>query len=136
MTESILVRVAIENISPLWDQVAPQLQRSLDLVGTHDHEDVRKLLLIGAAHLWVQWSDRVEACIVTQFISYPKGLWLRIWLAGSSGESEPNWKAFGEATKTWALANQCKRRDIVGRPAWLRLFPGARMEGIIMSEIL
>lgn len=135
MPETVVVRVAIENINPLWPQIAPQLQRSLDLVGTHDPEDVRKLLLIGAAHLWVQWSDRVDACVVTQFMAYPKGLWLRIWLAGSASK-KVDWKAFGESTKAWAVANQCKRRDIVGRPAWLRLFPEARMEGIIMSEIL
>ncbi len=128
----MIMRAALENIMPLWPQVAPLLERPLAVSVTHELEDVRRMIMSGHAHLWVQWTDHVEAAVVSEFISYPRGLFLNAWLAGSI-DGEMDRLGFVEALREWARLNGCVRLRATGRAGWLKVVPGSLIEGLVMS---
>lgn len=131
-----VLRVAPDNITPLWPQVVPLLGKVLDRARTHDAEDVRRMLLVQTAQLWIQWNERVEAAVVTEFVTYPKGLFVRLWLAGALPQITVEWVALEDMIGGWAKANHCAGLELVGRMGWLRRFPKAAFEGIVMRKAL
>lgn len=132
MSETKALRLAPENITPLWDQIVPLLSDPLVRAGTHDEEDVRLALLGGRAHLWIQWSGVVDAAGVTEFVAYPKGLWLRIWLSGSKLGVKVDWVALDEIVSEFARANRCVGLEAIGRKGWLKRFPRLETVAAVM----
>jgi hypothetical protein len=121
------------NICKAWPEIEPMMADVLALSGTHGTEDVRRLLLSGQAQLWVQWNERVEAFMVTEFVTYPKGTWLRIWLGGATRGAKVDWKDIrAEATK-FAEMNRCAGLRIEGREGWLKHFPDATKQATILT---
>jgi hypothetical protein len=133
MSETAKVfRVAIENVMGIWPQVEPLVAKELAVIPTHDVDDVRRMVLSNQLHLWVQWSDHVEAMAVTEFASYPRGLALRVWL-GAAGDGEKLSRVtLVSAIKQWARYNRCKWIDACGRVGWLRVFSDAKFSGVFM----
>ena len=127
-----IMRVAVDNIMPLWSQIVPMIEGALNGSATHDVEDVRRMLMAQAAHLWVQWTDRVEALLITEFVAYPKGLWLRIWLASAVQDVKLDHLSFYDMLCKWRDDNQCCGFEALGRPGWLRKFPEFRVQGLVM----
>lgn len=128
--EARVFKVAVENIMPLWPQLQPLLARVLPMIKTHNEEDIRKLLLGQMAQLWIQWSDRVEAFLVSEFAAYPRGVWVRAWLAAAAPDAKFSDSGFFVALSDWAEAHKCRGLEGGGRIGWLRKFPGATLEGI------
>lgn len=124
-------RVAVENIMPLWPQLDPLIVSGLRTVATHDAEDVRRMLLGQACHLWIQWSDRVEAMVISEFTTYPKGLWLRLWLGAALPDAKMRPELFMSELEDWRVTNGCVEFEIIGRTGWGRLLPGARYEAVV-----
>lgn len=131
---SEIVRVNTENVTPLWPQVAPLIEPILVAVGTHDIEDVRKALLVTQAHLWVQWTGEVEAAVVTDFSSYPKGVWLRIWLMGTKPGAKIEWAKFQALLDDFKKAHGCVGTEIWGRGGWARRYMDARRDFIVLRK--
>lgn len=128
-----IFRVAIENVSALWPQIEPLVKTELASVVTHDAGDVRALLLANQMHLWVQWSGHhVEAMAVTDFVNYPRGLALRVWLGTVNPGDVLDRTTFRIRLNQWARANQCKWIDACGRVGWLRVFRDAQYTGMFM----
>ncbi len=130
--DSRVFLVAVENVMPLWDALRPLILKELLAIPTHSEEDVRKAIMSGACRLWVQWSDHVEAMVLTDFVSYPRGLALRVWMGASYGADNMDWRGFRSALDEWAVACGCKWIDACGRLGWLRRFSDARMAGVFM----
>jgi hypothetical protein len=137
--------VAVENVMPLWPMWQPLLMRALRGMETHDAIDVRRMVLGEQAHLWVQWNGAVqqmaagqqnglplEAFVVTEFATYPKGQWLRLWLAGAEPDTPMDDAMFEDALAVWKDANNCRGYEVIGRMGWLRRFPEGRFVGCIM----
>ena len=124
--------VAVENVMPLWPQWEPLLVRALRGSETHDATDVRRMVLGEQAHLWAQWAGRLEAFVITEFGAYPKGTWLRLWLAGAEPDVSMDDGMFEDALAVWKDAHNCRGYEIIGRMGWLRRFPEARFVGCIM----
>ncbi len=98
-----------------WARCAPWLEAALDHAGgTHALEDVRALVLTGAARFW---AGR-DAALVAIVEDDPRARRLLIWLAGGARaelESELLPRAEG-----WGRARGCRRALIIGRPGWER----------------
>jgi hypothetical protein len=134
--------VAVENVMPLWPLWEPLLIRALRNLDTHNATDVRRAVLGEQAHLWVQWDASVQqmpvqpgplqAFIVTEFAVYPRGTWLRLWLAGAMPGTPMDDNAFEDALAVWRDAHNCRGYEVVGRMGWLRRFPEARFQGAVM----
>jgi len=125
-------RVTIENISGLWPQLEPLIKVELAGIPTHDADDVRRILLANRANLWVQWTDRVEAMAITDFISYPKGMALRVWLGAARSDARFDREGFYRELERWARRNECRWMEGCGRVGWLKVFPGTKYAGMFM----
>ena len=134
LPDHTIIRVAPENITPLWPQVEPLMQLGIHGVPTHTTEDVRHQLMSMAAHLWIQWADRVEAVCVTQFMAYPTGVWLRVWLGAVYPQHKFDTQGFYNTVTAFRRANNCRGLEVVGRVGWMKLFPQARLEGVLLRE--
>ena len=129
----MIVRVFPGDLAHFWPQMAPLLRAAVERAPTHSLEDVRLKLLSGAAQPWIQWAEPVvEAVIVTEFAVYPRGSWVRIWLDGALATVRQRHAAFLAELDGWRVAHGCVGFECAGRPGWARLFPEAKIEGVIM----
>lgn len=136
MTEPVIVRVNTENITPLWPQVLPLVERALARIDTLDAEDVRKALLASQSHLWIQWSGEVDAALLTEFVAYPKGIWLRLGLMGAKPKTPVRWDEFERAVNDWGRAHQCKGKEVWGRFGWAKRYADARRDFVVLRQSL
>jgi hypothetical protein len=127
-------RVSVDNVTPLWPQVEPIIARVLRGHLTHDTEDVRRLIMGQSAQLWVQYSDGVEAIVVSEFVSYPKGVWLRIWLVGTAEGATMDSAACLASLSQWRDMHGCKGFEAMGRMGWLRRYPELKFVGALMRS--
>lgn len=111
------------NIMSIWPHVYPLLEPAISIAETHNMEDLRKALLGGQAHLWVQWKDGVEAAVITEFINYPRGLWFRLWLAGAAKDVKVEWEDFFETLVKFGVDNKCAGIEDCGRSGWNKYCP-------------
>lgn len=114
------------NIANIWPHAIPLLEPAIALSGTHNLEDVRKSLLCGNAQLWIQWNDKLEAAVVTEFINYPRGAWFRFWLAGALKDAQILWDKFFDILYNFAKENNCKGIEDCGRNGWSHYAPEAK----------
>lgn len=124
------------NISAAWPHVAPILAPAVERSGTHTIEDVRKSLLNGSAQLWLQWTEKVEAAVVTEIINYPLVSTVRVWLGGAPEPEKGNWAKLNEMIRDFGRLNKCRFIECVGRDGWLKLFPDAEKHAVVMRASL
>lgn len=118
--EAIITMMFPANLSAAWPQVAPILRQAVDRLGTHDVDDIRQAILAGNAQLWVQWNGKCEAALVTEFKSFPKGLFLNVWLFASDPERKPKEEEFEKHIFNFSVANNCVGIRDEGRTGWNR----------------
>lgn len=129
-------RVMPENVTKLWPQLDRLFAPALAMVSTHTIEDVRKSVMAMHSQLWVQIvSGEVVAAATTEFIHYPAGLFVRVWLAGAIPDRKMDDAAFFDVLDQWRRAHSCIGFEAVGRHGWMRRFPTARVEGLVMRLI-
>ena len=131
-----VMRVMPENIAVLWPQLAELFRPALAVSSTHKAEDVRRSLMAMRAQLWAQMDgDEVEAACTTEFVDYPAGLFVRVWHAGARKDRRLDDAAFLRVLDQWRVGNGCVGFEAIGRHGWLRKFPAARAEGIVMRVV-
>ena len=128
-----VMRVMPENITPLWPQLEALFAPALVMVCTHTVEDVRRSLMAMRSQLWAQMDrDIVEAAATTEFVDYPAGLFVRVFMVGARRDRKLNDDAFFDLLDAWRTANKCVGFEAIGRHGWLRRIEGARVEGLVM----
>lgn len=133
----LILRLAPENVAPLWPQVAELIRPALAMVCTHTVVDVHQAVLAMKAQLWVEVrGSKVIAAVVTEFISYPVGLFVRAWLAGAHKDEAMDTNGFIEALDQWRSINGAVGFEAIGRHGWMRKIPGAQPEGMIMRWVV
>lgn len=84
------------------------------------------------------WDEEAHAkpvlvsAAVSEFVEYPAGLYVRVWLAGAVPERKMDMDAFVETLDRWRIANGCVDFEWIGRHGWLKVFPWARVCGLMM----
>lgn len=130
---SAIFRVAPENVAALWSQLQPLIEKGLRGTPTHDAEDVRKCLYVPTCQLWGQFDiPTLEAIVISEFVSYPKGIWLRAWIAAALPEPGMETEEFLAKMTAFARDNKCAGFEAIGRHGWARRFPDAQVEGLLM----
>lgn len=74
----------------------------------------------------------VVSAAVSEFVDYPAGLVVRVWLAGAVPDKKMDMDAFVETLDRWRIANACVDFEWIGRHGWLKVFPWARVAGLVM----
>lgn len=133
----MILRLAPENVAILWPQVAELIQPAVDLVSTHTISDVHHAILSMRAQLWVEvHADKhVVAAVITEFVSYPVGLFVRAWVAGAHPKEPMDTDAMFEKIDHFRAINNAIGFEAIGRHGWLRKFPGAKVEGLVMRML-
>ena len=132
-----VLRVMPENVTPLWPQLEALFQPALCMVSTHDPEDIRRSIMAMRSQLWVQMvCGQVVAAATTEFVDYPKGMFVRVWLVGAIPDRPMDLNAFCDTLNRWRHANKCIGFEAIGRHGWLKVFPGLRTEGLVMRWIV
>ena len=73
----------------------------------------------------------VIAAPVTEFVDYPSGLYLRIWLCGSCPGTPMDNEMWLEAIDQYRSASGAIGFECIGRHGWLKRFP-LKVEGVVM----
>lgn len=132
----LVMRIMPENVTPLWPQLEVLFLPALRMVSTHTCEDVRRSVMTMEAQLWAQMSaSTVEAAATTEFVRYPVGLFLRVWLAGSRKDCRFDDDQFFDIMNRFRLQHECIGFEAIGRHGWLRRVPRAQVEGLIMRLV-
>lgn len=118
MSEVFMIHAA--HIPSVWGQVSKLLEPAAAIFATHDIDDVRKEIMGGNKQLWADWNGEAKAAAVTEFVSYPKGLALRIWLFGAKSDVEVAWEDFKKKFIEFAQLSKCKWIEHCGRDGWIR----------------
>lgn len=74
----------------------------------------------------------VVSAAISEFVEYPAGLYVRVWLAGAVPDRKMDMDAFVETLDRWRIANGCVDFEWIGRHGWLKVFPWAKACGIMM----
>lgn len=123
--EKVITMIYPANIMTIWNQLPALLEPALAITKTHNIEDLRQSLLAGKSQLWIQWSNKVEAAVVTEFVGYPRGVWCRFWLAGALKDANIMWEKFFDVLWDFAKENKCAGIEDCGRGGWSRYAPQA-----------
>lgn len=124
MTDNLTITMIYPaNVMQTWPYIYPLLQPAVALSETHNMEDLRRIILGGQAQLWVQWKDGVDAAVITEFINYPRGMWLRIWLAGAKKGADVEWEKFFDTLVKFGKDSKCIGIEDCGRGGWSKYCP-------------
>lgn len=130
---STIFRVMPENITGLWPQLKPLIDLGLRGVPTHDAEDVRRCLFTPTCQLWGQFDiPLLEAVVISEFVSYPKGIWLRTWIAAALSKPGMDLDEFLAKLTAFARETNCRGFEAIGRHGWIRRIPEAVCDGLLM----
>lgn len=136
LDEAAVFRVMPTNVAALWPQLAALFKPALAMVSTHTTEDVRRAIMAMRAELWVQMvNDVVASAATTEFVDYPAGMFVRVWMVGAVPDRKMDIQSFVETLNHWRKANQCLGFEWIGRHGWLKHFPDARVEGLLVRWI-
>jgi hypothetical protein len=115
--------VSHEALDDVWPQVAPLIAKALSYSrGELNVDDVLHLLLEQLMQLWVANDNtgRVEMCVVTQIINYPRKRFLRIVVL--AGSQSYRWERGWELIAAWARQLGCDGVESFARPGIARLY--------------
>ena len=128
-----LLRIMPENVTPLWPQIVPLFAPVLARISTHTAEDIRRSVIAMRSQLWCDMEgSTVRAALVTEFVDYPAGLFLSVFMAGADPAAPLAQAAWFNLLDGWRKAHGAIGFEATGRHGWLRRVPGARAEGLIM----
>lgn len=109
-------------VEDFWPAVEPLLKRSLAYHPFLDVDDLRSVLLMGRATLFVVVDEaRIVGTVVMETCDYPK---MRVGnviaLAGISDSLTKYGDDVGTYLDTWCRQQGCAKIGMLGRPGWAR----------------
>lgn len=121
----------------LW----PQIEGSMDLI-PHTWEDLTKESVVYRAlnrslQVWGVGDELIEMVLFTQLAHYATGSVLQvIWGAGEGKIYEKAGDAVDASLEYFAITQECKRIDIIGRGGWERILKprGFKRAAVVLSR--
>src|SRR6266481_5449932 len=130
--EHRVVQLAPTNIQALWSQIATIIKPAVDQVSTHKVQDIYRSVMSMRAQMWAELvGTEVVTAVVTEFVDYPAGLYLRIWLCAAKPGSPMDNDMWLEEMDRYRDASGAIGFEAIGRMGWLKRFP-LKVEGLVM----
>lgn len=109
-----------EQIDTVWDKASGLIEKSLQLSGRHDKEDIHEGLVAGRFQLWIAAVDgKIVAACISGLVPYPKRPMLNVLFLG--GTQMDKWLAdLIDKLKRFAVHNELNGIEFAGRKGWLR----------------
>lgn len=123
------------NLTTVWRDVEQYIYEALtDGIPRNDLGDIYDKLLRGEMHLWMVYSDKLEAVVVTRFIDYPLAKALRIVICIGKGYNR--WVHLIQEIERWARQMDCGLIECVARPGWERVLHDYKKSHVILERRL
>jgi hypothetical protein len=130
----MLTKVSTEVLPAVWPQCYDLLKAPAERDGLFLIEDVWATLITGKASLFIEYEGSViKAAVVTEFVSFPRALLLRLWLMGATRGEEVDYAGLRALTEEWAKVNAANGLQIIGRSGWSRKFH-QKGDCVVMTE--
>lgn len=113
--------VVAEDVDSVWNACEPLINRALKYSrGELTSDDIRRFIEARIMQLWIAHDEnhRVEACMVTQIICYPRKTFLRIVTIGGKGFKR--WEKGWALLELWARQAGCDGVESFARPGIAR----------------
>ncbi|CAM6001449.1 unnamed protein product [Sphagnum balticum] len=110
-------RLSVMNVAALWPQIEELLKLDKSLGLTHNLNDIHKMIMAHRVDVWIQFYkpfNCLEALVITEFVNYPRGLFLRAWIACCLPTAKLDDEAFYHLISNWASNNNCIGMQAVG----------------------
>lgn len=132
----IVSYVPPHNAIEIWEQVQPLLLKGIMYDdNSYSGKNLLDAVLKKEMQLWISWTDKVESAVLTQLIDYPQYRVCRWFLAG--GKNVDAWlDDLTRQVETWAIANDVKRIELVGRKGWIKKMKDYESKHIVMTKEL
>ncbi len=132
----IVSYVPPQNAIAIWEQVEPLLLKGIMYDdNSYSGKNLLDAILKKEMQLWISWKDKVESAVLTQIIEYPQFKVCRWFLAG--GSNLHSWlEDLTRQVEAWAVANNIKRIELVGRKGWLKKLKDYKAKHIVMTKEL
>lgn len=113
----------------IYENLKQKLQIALDREGTHELEDIKRLIYEGKAQLF----QNKKALFITEILNFPKKKVLNAWLTAGSmdgvHELTPIIEEFGRM-------KGCTEIQMTGRKGWMRILKNAEFKNIVLKRSL
>lgn len=117
MTEPELVCVDPQRVEEMWPHVSHLIDAACERFGTQDErKELEASVKSGKALLWIAWSDKIEAALVTDLVKEDDYLVCR--LRALSGDTITRWIALLKKIEQYADDEGCRLIRYVGRRGW------------------
>lgn len=106
-----------------WPQVEPWVDKAIMYGGgvTLYPRDVYDGLMNRSMKLWLALDEeKLLACCVTQFVTYPRMRLLHILVVGGREHGMQNWLNFVNEIESYAKTLDCEGMEFGGRGGWAR----------------
>jgi transposase len=133
-SQARLYGVLSSHIDQIWKEVAPLLSQALEYSdGKYSLESIKQALINRDMQLWLSIDGHIEACGVTQIVSYPcKKVCNFMFVAGRDMEK---WLTFENDIKQWAREHGCQSIELYGRPGWQKILPWERIHVVLREHL-
>lgn len=114
-----------------WPEVAPILNRAVQVYNEHTLEEIFQSLLERKRQLWVTGRDKIDCVLITQIINEKdqKTCFVELY-AGRGIESV----RFLSDIEAWAKSIGCNRIRLSGRKGWKRVLKNYKLKKIILEK--
>jgi hypothetical protein len=126
--------IPFHQIDSVWPTVRPLIMRALGKgQGDSLPIDIYRSLVERDMQLWA-WSegDQIDACAVTQIVTYPRRKVCQVHLVAGIGLKK--WLAAQEVIASWAKENGCSQLEAFCRDGWRRVLPSWRKAWVAMRR--
>lgn len=127
--------VPVSILDHLWPHLtgflAPAVERCR---GLYALDDIRKFASTGAMQLWaVVRGERLEGCIVTELVNYPRAR--ACWIAFAGGAGIQDTPEIMDSLATWAKSQGCAGIRSEGRRGWARAAGMEEMGAVLWRDL-
>lgn len=131
-----LIPVPTENVGEVLTLVEPLIDRGVQIgCGRTTRDEIVDTLERGVAQLWIVWSGRADAIVITSITEYPEFKACIIDLC--VGENRKKWMHHLDEIEAHARKIGCDRMEIpFARPGWARGLPEYKKKRIFLEKKL
>jgi hypothetical protein len=119
---SYFTGVPYGDIDKVWPYALPWIEDAAKRSrGRFEASDTYKALVERDQQLWISINGgSVEACCVTEIVSYARKKYCRILIG--TGRNREHWQEFATVIEEWAKSQGCHGIESIARKGWWKVF--------------
>ncbi len=129
-----LVCVDPKRVHEIWPHVKDSIFAAFERVDIGRFDELESDVLRGDALLWVVWSQKIEAAIVTQIILSQRSKVCMV--SALTGADRKRWLHLEKQIGDYAKTEGCRAMRMIGRKGWKRVLKDYAEVGVVLERQL